>query len=83
MFKHFDFQIYQFSLCHKIYQLDKFEGTDFKHDNIVFKLQPKNTQIRHFWSQIKSFSFFHKILQLGKFEDADFKYDNIVFKLQP
>ena len=33
-------------------QQDKLEDADLKHDNNIFKFQPKNTQIRHFWSQI-------------------------------
>ena len=45
-------QIKACSLFHEISQLDKFEGADFKYDNIAFKFRPKNTQIRHFWSQI-------------------------------
>ena len=28
----------------KVLQLDKFEGPDFKYDNVVFKFQPKNTK---------------------------------------
>ena len=60
-----------------------FRGVGFKHDNIVFKFQPKNIQISHFWSQTQAFQFFSKILQLDKFEGADFKYDNSFFKFQP
>ena len=56
----------------KMLQLDKFEGADFKYDNIVCKFQPKN-------SQIQAFLFFREILQIEKFEDADFKYDNSFF----
>ena len=36
----------------KMLRLDEFEGADFEYDNIIFKFQPKNTQIRHFWFQI-------------------------------
>ena len=36
---------------------DKFEGTDFKHDNSFLKVEPKNTQRRHFWSLIFSRNF--------------------------
>ena len=63
-------------------QLDKFEGADFKCDNIVFKFQAKNTQIRHFWSQILEFSLVQEILKLDKSEEVNFKYDNIVFEFQ-
>ena len=56
--------------------LDKFEGADFKYDNIFFKFQRKYTQRGHFWSQIEAYFFFPEILQLGKFEGADFKYEN-------
>ena len=45
---------------HKILQLDKFEGADYKYDNILFKFQSKNTQIRRFSPKIKSFHFFTK-----------------------
>ena len=31
---------------------DKFEGADFKYDNIYLKSKPKNIQIRYFYSQI-------------------------------
>ena len=64
----------------EILQLDKFEAADLKHDNIVFKFQPKKTQIRHFWSQICAFLFLRKKLQLNKFENASFKYDNSFLK---
>ena len=64
----------------EILQLDKFEGADFKYDNIVFKFQPQNTQIRHFWSKIYGFLFFREILQIDKFEGADLKYDKTFSK---
>ena len=67
----------------KILQLNIFDGANFKHDNIIFKFQHKNTQISHFWSQIQTFLFFREIFQLGKFKGADFKYNNSVFKFQP
>ena len=41
------------SFFHKILHLDKLEGADFKYDNIFFKFQPKNIQIRHLWSTIQ------------------------------
>ena len=70
-----------------ILELDIINGADFKYDNIIFKFQPKNTQIKHFWFQIKAylvpnsgiFVFFRQILQLEKFEGADIKYDNGFF----
>ena len=49
-------------------KLDKSEGADFKHDNSIFKFQPKNMQTRHFGSQILAFLFFHETLQLDEFE---------------
>ena len=67
---------------HQTLQQDIFENTDFKYDNSIFKLQPKNTQIKHFWSQIQRFLFFHEILQLDKFKGADFKCDNGFFEFQ-
>ena len=56
-------------------QLDKFEGADFKYNNIISKFQPKNTQIWHFWSQIYGFLMLHQTLKPDKFKDVDFKYD--------
>ena len=46
-----------FLFFREILQLDKFESAHFKYRNIVFRLQPKNTQIRHFWSEIRHFYF--------------------------
>ena len=79
--RHLQSLIYAFSLFHKILQIDRFEGADFKYDNSFLKFLPKNTQIRHFWSQIQAFSLFHKILRLDKFEGADFKCDNSSYKI--
>ena len=56
--RHFWSQIQAFLFFREILQLDKFEGADFKYDNIVFKFQPKNTKMRHIWSQIQAFLFF-------------------------
>ena len=58
----------------KIFQLDKFEGADFKYDNTVLTWQSKLTQISIFGFKFKYFCFFRKILQLDKFEGADFNY---------
>ena len=41
-----------FFIFYKTLQLDKFEVADFEYHNIVFKFQPKNTQISDFRSQI-------------------------------
>ena len=38
-----------FVLSFKILQLEKLKGTDFKYENIVFKFQPKTTQMKHIW----------------------------------
>ena len=77
-------QIQAFLLFHDILQLDKFQGADFKYDNILFTFQPKNTQLKHFLAQISVFlGFLCKILQLNKLEGADFKYDNIALTLRP
>ena len=70
-----------FFIFHEILQQNKFEGADFKYDNIVFKFRPKSTQIRHFLSQILAFLFFGKTLLIDKFEGVDFKYDNSFFKI--
>ena len=82
LIRHFLSQIQAFLFLHKMLQLDKFEGIDFKYHNSFLKFQRKNTQVRYFWCQNQAF-LFPKILQLHKLEDADFKYGNIVFKLQP
>ena len=58
----------------KSLQFDKFEGADFKYDNLHF---PK------FGPKFREFYYFQEILQLDKFEGADFKYDNILFKFPP
>ena len=44
----------------EILLFDKFEGADFKYDNIVVKFQLKTTQIRHFWSRTSVFLFLHQ-----------------------
>ena len=49
---------------------DKFEGADFKYDNIIFKSQPQNTQIRDFGSKFKNSNFYTMISNM-----------KIVFKL--
>ena len=79
--RHFQSQIQAFLFFREILLLGKFEGADFKYDNIVFKFQPQNTQIRHFWSQIQAFLFFREILQTDKSEGAGFKYDNSFLKI--
>ena len=50
--KTFLVQILEFLFLHKTLSQDEFEDGDLNHDNIIFKFQPKNTQIRHFWFQI-------------------------------
>ena len=62
-------------------KLYKFECADFKYDNIIFKFQPKDTQIKHFRSQIWAFFILHLTLHQEKFKDADFKCDNIFFQI--
>ena len=75
-----------FGVFCKILQLEKFLGTDFKYDNIVFQFQPRNTQVKHFWYQNEGFLvpnlgiFFNEILQLDKLEGADFTYDDSFLK---
>ena len=59
--RHFWPQIETFLFFREILKLNKFEGTDFKYDNIVFKFQPKNIQISYLWSQVYVFLFFHEI----------------------
>ena len=78
--KHICSQIQAFLFFHKIVQLDKIEGTDFKYDKIKF--QPKNIQVNHIVIQIKVFLFLHEIMQLDEFKSTDFNYDNSIFKFQ-
>ena len=66
----------------KILQLDKFEGTDFKYDNIFFLIIAQKHPNKAFLVPNETFSFFHEVLQLGKFEGDNFKYNNIIFKFQ-
>ena len=73
--------IWAVSFFNEILQLDKFEGADFKYDNIAYKLQSKYLQVRRFWYQIYAFFIFSRILQLDKVESSNFKYDN-VFKFE-
>ena len=68
---------------HKILELDKFEGGDFKHCNSFLKFQPKITQKWHFRFQLQAFLRFRKIFQFVKFEAADLKYGNSFSKFQP
>ena len=61
---------------HETLQLDRFEGADFKYDNIFVKFYPKNTKIRLLCSRIKVILFSRELFEFKKFEGADFKYDN-------
>ena len=36
-------------IFHDTFQLDKFEGADFKYGNSFFKFQSHMTQMREFW----------------------------------
>ena len=59
-------QIQAFLLFQEILQLEKFEGAGFKYNNIIFKFQPKNTQMMHFWSHIlRTFIFYTKLCDKG------------------
>ena len=59
-------QIQAFLLFQDILQLEKFEGAGFKYNNIIFKSQPKNTQMRHFWSHIlRTFIFYTELCDKG------------------
>ena len=51
---------------------------------IVFKFQPKNTQIKYFGHhQNEGFFFLHQTLQEDNFEGTQFKYDNSFSNLPP
>ena len=68
-------------------QLEKFEGADFKYDNMTNMTNssskiPKNAFLVPNLSIFFSFLFF-EILQLVTFKGADFKYDNIFLKFMP
>ena len=47
---------------------------------VIFKILPKNTQIKYFWSEISFFLVLHKTFLFHKFESANFKCDNNFFK---
>ena len=66
-----------FFFC-KIFQLDKFEGADFKYENSFLKIlaPPKKKPDKAFLVPNLGISLFHEVLELNKFEGADFKYDN-------
>ena len=86
----FGLQFRHFCFFCEIFQIDKFEGADFKSDNSLFKVlfqkypnktfSVKNTQITHFRSKMQAFSLFH-VLRLDNFQGADFKYENIFFQI--
>ena len=48
-------QVQALSLFRKILLLEKLEDADFKYDNIFFKFQSKNSQMRNFWSKTQEF----------------------------
>ena len=87
----FGLQFRHFCFFCEIFQIDKFEGADFKSDNSLFKVlfqkypnktfSVKNTQITHFRSKMQAFSLFHDVLRLDNFEGVDFKYENICFHI--
>ena len=55
--RHFHSQIWSSFVFHGTLHFYKFEGADFEHDNSLFKINPKNTQVRHFNSKFKVFWF--------------------------
>ena len=58
--KQFQTQIQVSLFFPEILQLDKFEGADFKFDNIVFKFQSKATQMKHFVRKFRHLHYFTK-----------------------
>ena len=50
--KYFRSQISNFLVLREALHFDKFEGTDFKHDNSFLKIAVQNTQIRRISFQI-------------------------------
>ena len=44
--------VHKVILIRKILQLNKFEGFDFKYDNIISNFQLENTQIMYLWAQL-------------------------------
>ena len=58
-------QIHAFFFFREIYQIDKFEGTDFKYHNKFLKFQPKNTQDGIFGTKSKHFCFFFCFAEFG------------------
>ena len=55
--RHFWSQIQAFLYFCEILQSDKFEGADFKYDNIVFKFQPKIPKSGIFGPKFRHFCF--------------------------
>ena len=78
--RHFLSQIQAFSLFQDILQLDKFEGADFKLDNIFFQIPAQKYPNHTFLVQNLDFFFSSQNLQLDKSEGVDFKYDNSFFQ---
>ena len=61
-----------FLLFYEIFPLDKFDSTDFKYYNIIFKSQPQKYPNKAFL--VRNLRIF--LLQLLKFESVHFKYNN-------
>ena len=61
-----------FLFLHKNLQFGKFEVSDFRYEDGLLKLHPRNTQIMHFWSQIWTVFVLHQTILFDKFEGADF-----------
>ena len=74
-------QIEAFLFLHKILQLDKFEGADFKYGNSFLNFQPKNIQNHTFLVSNLDIFVFSRNLPSGEYEGADFKYDNNFFQI--
>ena len=65
-----------FGVFCEIFQLDKYEGADFKYDSSFFQILARKYPNKSFLVP-KLVVIFCEFLQLDKFEGAYFKYENI------
>ena len=59
--RHFWSQTQAFLLFHEVSQLNKFEGAEFKYNDIIFKFHPKDTHRGIFDLKFNDFYFYAKL----------------------
>ena len=77
--RHIWWQIYALLFLLKVFQFDKFEGSDFKYENGYLKFYQKHPN-NAFLAQIYAVLYFWKILRFVKFEGVGLKYGNNYFQ---